>query len=191
VIRAPQRPFSIDFATRDYRLLSLVHRGLVAGAAVLVVMVVVILWSYASYRADIASLDAKLADLAAQEDAVRPLLVEREQVVKELNAMSALTESKKFSWTRFLTDIEKAFPTGVALTVVAYNQKDRSTALDGNATSPEALRNLIVGLEKSAAFVDPFLKHQSVEKGSISFNVAAVYRGAAAAAPAAAEQQGK
>lgn len=186
-----QRPFSIDFAARNYRLVSLVHRGLVGGAAVLVVMVIVILWSYASYRSDIASLEARLAALAAQEEAVRPILAEKERFVKELGAMSALIESKKFSWTRFLTDIEKMFPTGVALTVVAYNQKDRSTALDGHATSPEALRNLIVGLEKSAAFVDPFLKHQSVEKGSISFNVSAVYRGAAAAAPAAAEQQGK
>lgn len=186
-----RRPFSIDFASRNYRLLSLVHRGLIAGSAVLVVMVVVIVWSYASYRSDIASLDARLAALAAQEEAFRPLLAEKEQFVKELGAMSALIESKKFSWTRLLTDIEKMFPTGVALTVVAYNQKDRSTALDGHATSPEALRNLIVGLERSTAFVDPFLKHQSVEKGSISFNVAAVYRGAAAAAPAAVEQQGK
>jgi Tfp pilus assembly protein PilN len=191
VTPAPQRPFSIDFATRNYRLVSLVHRGLVAGAAVLVVGAVIIVWSYASCRADIASLDARLAELAAREEAVLPFLVEKERFMKELGAMSALIESKKFSWTRFLTDIEKMFPTGVALTVVAYNQKDRSTALDGNATSPEALRNLIVGLEQSAAFVAPFLKHQSVNRGSISFNVAAVYRGAAAAAPAASEQQGK
>jgi hypothetical protein len=32
-----------------------------------------------------------------------------------------------------------------------------------------------VGLERSASFKDPFLKHQSLEKGSISFNVVAVY----------------
>jgi len=59
---------------------------------------------------------------------------------------------------------------------VELNPKDFTLTLNGMARSPESLRNLVVAMEKSASFKDPFLKHQSVEKGSISFNVVAVYR---------------
>jgi hypothetical protein len=68
------------------------------------------------------------------------------------------------------------FPAGAALERLQYDPKDRSLVLDGRAQSPEALRNLMVGLEKSPLFKDPLLKHQSVEKGVISFTVGAHYR---------------
>jgi hypothetical protein len=69
----------------------------------------------------------------------------------------------------------------VALTSVEFNDKERTVMLNGKARSPEALQSLVVGLEKSASFKDPFLKHQSLEKGSISFNVIAVYHADASA----------
>jgi hypothetical protein len=47
--------------------------------------------------------------------------------------------------------------------------------LNGMAQSPESLRNLVVSLEQSQAFKNPFLKHQSLEKGNLSFNVTTVY----------------
>jgi Tfp pilus assembly protein PilN len=64
----------------------------------------------------------------------------------------------------------------VALDRMEYNRKDNSLALEGKARSPESLRNLMVGLEKSASFKDPLLKHQSLDKGNISFNVVALYQ---------------
>jgi hypothetical protein len=33
-----------------------------------------------------------------------------------------------------------------------------------------------VAMEKFPSFKDPFLKHQSLEKGNITFNVVTVYR---------------
>ncbi len=101
--------------------------------------------------------------------------MERERLVKDLNAMSGLMDARKFSWTRLLSSIESVVPVGVALQKVQYSPQDHSLAMDGTAQSPESLRNLVVGLEKSSSFTDPFLKHQTLEKGSISFNVVAVY----------------
>jgi hypothetical protein len=75
-----------------------------------------------------------------------------------------------------LTSGEKIFPVGVALAKIDYNHRDRSLALEGAAESPESLRNLMIGLERTPAFAEPYLKHQSVDKGSISFNVVAFYR---------------
>jgi Tfp pilus assembly protein PilN len=112
---------------------------------------------------------------------MRPVLLEREVLVKNLNAMSGLLESRRFSWTRLLTSIEAIVPIGVAMKNVDFDPRDRVLVLEGTAQSPEALRNLIVGLEQSASFKDPFLKHQSLEKGSISFNVVAVYHEGAGA----------
>ena len=67
-------------------------------------------------------------------------------------------------------------PTGVALKHVKFNPKDATLTLNGMARSPESLRNLVVAMEKSSSFNNSFLKHQSLEKGNISFNVVAVYR---------------
>jgi Tfp pilus assembly protein PilN len=134
------------------------------------------------------AVENKLNDAQATDEQTQPLFYEREQLVKDLTAMSGLLESRKFSWTRLLTSIEAVVPTGVALTRVEFNDKERTVMLDGKARSPEALRSLVVGLEKSASFKEPFLKHQSLEKGSISFNVIAVYHADSSAGVAQAKQ---
>jgi Tfp pilus assembly protein PilN len=136
----------------------------------------VIVWSVLSLRADIAAMGKRVKEVGAAEEQVRPLLAERDRIIKDLTAMKGLLESRRFSWTQLLTSIEKIFPVGVALKKIDYNPRDRSLTLDGTAHSPESLRNLMVGLERSDLFRDPYLKHQSLEKGSISFNVVAFYK---------------
>ena len=183
----------INFASKNYRLFARVYSGLTAASVFLAVLALFVLGKTFSYRSGIAVMDVKVKEMAQTEEQVRPVLMEREQLTRDLSAMSALMEARKFSWTRFLTDIESVFPVGVALSRVGFNPRDRSLMFDGTALSPEALRNFMVGLEKSPSFRDPFLKHQSVDKGSISFNVAARYREAqaAAVAPVSAGAQGK
>jgi Tfp pilus assembly protein PilN len=175
---------TINFASRDYRFIARVRTGMIAASLVLCIGMVGMLWTATSLRAAMSSLDGKLKDAEAAVALVRPLLAERGQLVKDLNAMSVLMESRKLSWTRFLTTMETVVPRGVALTHVEFNPNDRTVALNGMAQSPEALRTLIVGLERSTAYKDPFLKHQSLEKGNISFNVVAVYHENAVAAVA-------
>jgi Tfp pilus assembly protein PilN len=167
---------AINFSTRNYRVISRIKAGLATGSIVLCGVLAVMLWSAVSLRTGIAEMDRTLKELEAADEQVKPVLVERDRLVKDLSAMSGLMESRKFSWTRLLTNIEMVVPVGVALKKVEFNAKEHTLMLDGMAQAPESLRNLVVGMEKSAAFKDPLLKHQSLEKGSISFNVVAVYR---------------
>ncbi len=166
---------SINFATRNYRLNALITKGLLIGSVILLLTASAMLWTSFSLRSDNAIMEKKLKDAEAADAEVKPLLEERAKLVKDLSAMSGLLESRGFSWTKFLTNIERVVPTGVAMNHIDFNPKDGTLSLVGVAQSPEALRNLIVGLERSVSFREPFLKYQSLEKGSLSFNVVASY----------------
>jgi Tfp pilus assembly protein PilN len=166
---------SINFATRNYPHVARVVQALAAGSVILAFIAAVMIGKAASLRADISTMQKKLQEAEAVDAQVKPALMERERLVKDLNAMSGLMDARKFSWTQFLSSIESVVPVGVALQKVQYSPQGHSLAIDGTAQSPESLRSLVVGLEKSPSFTDPFLKHQTLEKGSISFNVVAVY----------------
>lgn len=167
---------SINFATINYRLRDRLLAGLVAACVLLAVIAAGMLWRTASLRANAASLSVKIKTMETAEAEYRPLLEERDQIVKDLSAVSGLLESRRMSWTGLLTSVESIFPIGVALDKFAYDRKDHVLILNGAAVSPEALRNLMVGLERSSVFKDPYLKHQSIEKGKITFNVVAVHQ---------------
>lgn len=167
---------TINFASRNYRLIAQVRSGLIAGCILLVAITAGMLWITVSLREDISAMDLKLQKLKAADEQIRPVLLERERLIKDLTAMSGLMEARKISWTRLLTSLEAVVPVGVALKKVDYNPKDSTLTLNGMARSPESLRNLVVAMEKSASLQDPLLKHQSLEKGNISFNVVAVFQ---------------
>lgn len=168
---------TINFAGTNYRLFSRIQTGLTAACVVLVVALALIYWSVSSCRVAIDFTGQRLNEMAAAHEQVKPLLLEREQLAKDLAVMSGLMEARRFSWTKLLTNIEDAVPVGAALFKVDFNPRDRMLVLDGMAQSPEALRNLMVGMERSPAFKDPLLKHQSVDKGSNTFNVVSLYSG--------------
>jgi Tfp pilus assembly protein PilN len=166
----------INFASRNYRLVGRIRIGLICGSIILVVMTAGLLWTTVTLRATIFSVDRTLQELEAADEQVRPLFEERERLVKDLTAMSGLIESKKISWTQLLTSIEAVVPKGVALKRVELSPKDSTLTLSGITRSPKLLHNMVVAMEGAASFKDPFLKHQSLDKGSISFNVVAVYQ---------------
>ncbi len=167
---------SINFASKNYRAALRIARAFTAGSVILACILAGMVWQGVSLRSAADAMQKKVKETEISGEQMRSLLAEREQLVKDLGAMSGLMDARKFSWTKLLTGIEAVVPLGVALKKVDYNPKDRTLSLDGMAQSPEALRNLIVGFEKSVSFTAPFLKHQSLEKGIISFNVVAVYK---------------
>jgi Tfp pilus assembly protein PilN len=166
---------SINFASGNYRLLSRISVALKAGIILLSIVLAGLIGTAVSLRADLSALDATVKRLEAADEQARPLLLERARIAKDLSAMSGLMDTRSFSWTRLLTSLEAVVPVGVALNQLVFNPKDHNLTLEGRAQSPEALRNLIVGLEKTSSFRDPLLKHQSIDKGNISFNVVAIY----------------
>jgi Tfp pilus assembly protein PilN len=166
---------TINFASRNYRVTTRVAQALIAVSVMLAIGAAVLIWKTTVLKADIAVMQQKLKEAEAADEQVKSILIERERLVKDLGAMSGFMDAQRFSWTRLLSSIEAVVPVGVALKKVEFSPQDQALMLEGMAQSPESLRNLVVGLEKSSSFTDPFLKHQLLEKGSISFNVVAVY----------------
>ena len=167
---------TINFASRNYRLVENIRTGMIAGSVILCIVMAGMIWKTVSLRSGVSAMEGKLQDAIRADEQLAPLLREREQIVKDLNSMSGLMDSRRFSWTRLLTSIESVVPRGVALTHVEFIAKEHTMVLDGVAQSPESLRNLIVGLEQSPSFKNPFLKHQSLEKGNLLFNVVTIYQ---------------
>lgn len=166
---------NINFASRNYRAAGSAVRVLFGMVIVFSLVAAVLLWEAALQHRDLSSMQQKLKAAEVEDGQVKFTLLEREKLEQNLNAMSGLVEARKFSWTQFLTKLEEAVPVGVALKKIVFNPIDRTLSIEGMAQSPEALRDLMVGIEKSAAFTSPLLKHQSLDKGILSFNVAAVY----------------
>jgi len=167
---------TINFSGTNFRLLTGLQQGLVVTVALLVIVTGVLLWEANSYRAQSAALTQQAREFTASIEKLRPAMQERQQLLKDLGDMSGLLEARRFSWTQLFTGIEAAFPSGVALTRLEFNAKGRAVALEGTAQSPEALSSLMIGLQKSRSFKGPLLKHQSMDKGNLSFNVAVTYQ---------------
>jgi Tfp pilus assembly protein PilN len=113
-------------------------------------------------------------DLEAAQKKLEPLVQERKQFVEQLTAMTDILAVRRSSWTRLLTRIEEAFPSGAALERLEFHPREHTVILEGKAHSPEALSALMIGLERSRSFTNPLLKHQSMDKGILSFNVTVI-----------------
>lgn len=168
--------FTINFAGTNYRRLGMIAAVLYGASACLAIVLAVLLWTAVADRRAASARAAQTAELAAADEKIRPILQERERLTADLTTMSALTAARSFSWTRFFSRIEAAVPLGVALNKLDYRPGDRSTVFEGTALSPEALSKLVIGLGSSPGFSNPLLKHQSMDKGSITFHVVATYQ---------------
>lgn len=166
---------SINFSTRDYRLHERIFTTLLIVSAALIVLLGLQIRAVMGAYGEADAITAKVTELSERDAAIQPLILEREQVLKDISAMSGLMEMRRFSWTGLFSDIEAVFPEGVALDRIAFNPKDESLLFDGRAQTFEALRSLVAGLEKSVKFRNPLLRHQSVDKGAISFTVGMEY----------------
>jgi len=167
---------TINFAGTNFRLLMRLQQGLIVTVVLLGIMTGVLLWKANSYRMQSAVLTQQVREYTASTEKLRPAMQERQQLVKDLGDMSGLLEARRFSWTQLLTAIEASFPSGVALTRLEFNARELAVALEGTAQSPESLSSLMIGLQKSRSFKSPLLKHQSMDKGNLSFNVAVTYQ---------------
>ncbi len=175
---------TINFASVNYGLIDRLQRAGVVALVVLGLVTGALLWTANSYRLKNAAAKQQVRDLVASTGKLRPAMEERQQLLKNLSAMSGLLEARRHSWTQFLTGIEAAFPSGIALSRVEFDPREQIVILEGSAQSPEALSNLMIGLQRSRSFKNPLLKHQSMDKGNLSFNVAVIYQEHLAAGPA-------
>lgn len=88
---------------------------------------------------------------------------------EEVAFANSLIFRKSFSWTSLLGRIEKAVPKGIGITRIspalkggAEMREEVDISLYGDATSVEAMTNLIMDLENSPWFGDVFLLQQTL-----------------------------
>ncbi len=166
---------TINFASVKHLHIDRIRTALFAAAAVLLLTTAIIIAQARTVHREANASERELAALKTAQEKLRPAIEERQRIVKNLESMSALLTARKFSWVHLLSELERAFPTGVALSSISIDPKDGSVSLDGSAQSPEALSRLMIGLQGSRSFRNPKLKRQSLEKGNLEFHVDVVH----------------
>jgi len=175
-MRRRDQAVSLNFAGTDHRLVARVRLAFVTVIILLAAAGGGLFWQARAAGARTADVERQILQLSASEEKLRPALEDRQQIVRNLGAMTALIEARRFNWTRLLTGVEEAFPEGAALSRIEFSARDRTVSLEGIAQSPEALSALMIGLGRSSSFKSPLLKRQSMDKGILSFNVTVAYQ---------------
>ena len=95
----------------------------------------------------------------------------------EVELANQLLEKRIFSWTKFLTELEQAVPSRLALSSVRLDQAGTTVRLTGTAMSLEDITAFTVGLQNHATFRDPVLaQHRVGVNGLVEFDITVQYR---------------
>ncbi|MBS0156471.1 MAG: PilN domain-containing protein [Nitrospira sp.] len=95
----------------------------------------------------------------------------------EVDLANQLLEKRTFSWTTFLTELERTIPPRLVLTSVRLDQSSKTVQLTGTAVSLEDIMAFTVGLHNHATFKDPVLaQHRVGSNGLVEFDVSVRYR---------------
>ncbi len=95
----------------------------------------------------------------------------------EVELANQLLEKKNFSWTQFLSELERAIPPHVVLSSVRLDQAGTTVRLLGTAASLEDVTALTTGLQDHATLKNPILaQHRVGSNGAVEFDVTLQYR---------------
>ena len=95
----------------------------------------------------------------------------------EIELANQLLQKRTFSWTKFLTELEQAVPSRLALNSVRLDQAGTMVRVTGTAMTLEDITAFTVGLQDHAMFKDPILaQHRAGPSGLVEFDVTVQYR---------------
>lgn len=162
----------------------------VAATAANLLLFVVRGGEYRQYRAERAAQQERMAQLAQELKDQARVLEGREvsDYVAGARFAQALLEEKRFSWNRFLEDLEDAKPFGVMYSDIAPRGTSDGTLevrLRGAANSREEVLALEQNLLESPAFRSPQLDSEEKDQGGTltRFSITVRYAGPSAGAP--------
>jgi Tfp pilus assembly protein PilN len=172
---------------RRYRAAVAPLRLLLMGTCVLLASA--ILWSLAQAMAtyqECRTIEAEL-DRVRQQDLSLIAEARREggdvsehalrQLSFEVELANQLLDKRKFSWTKFLTELEQTVPPRLALSSVRLDHAGTAVKLTGTAMSLEDITAFTLGLQNHATFKDPVLaQHRAASNGLVEFDVTVQYR---------------
>lgn len=80
----------------------------------------------------------------------------------EVRFVNQLAEKRGFLWTRLLSDLEEALPSGISVHKIHRDVKFSTVTIDGHATSMSTLQTLMTMLQARQAFHQPVLHHHQL-----------------------------
>jgi Tfp pilus assembly protein PilN len=96
----------------------------------------------------------------------------------EVTFINRLVEQREFSWTSFLSELEKAVPARVGISSIRLDPTSAVIRLSGSAVTFEDATSFLTALQDHPHFHDPVLiQHQDREDGLVEFQVQIQYRG--------------
>lgn len=96
---------------------------------------------------------------------------------KEIEFANQLIEKRSFSWTRFLTELERAIPQRIAVNSIRLDPANATIMLTGSARALEDVTTLTVTFQDHPQFKEPVLgQHRIMASGLVEFDLSLRYR---------------
>jgi Tfp pilus assembly protein PilN len=158
-------------------------------AALSVVLIVALLWEAAHIVLvtwEAREIQAALARVQAQDkqvvDEARAKGVDLSdqmmlQLPNEVALANQIIEKRSFSWTRFLSELEQAIPSHVAISSIRLDPGSLVIHLTGTAVGLEDVTTFTVALQDHPTFKNPVLgQHRDAGNGMVEFDLTLHYR---------------
>ena len=153
------------------------------------VIAVAMLWDISRAWLAWHEVESKEAALRQVQDRDRELLKEAQQegidlseaalvvLPKEVEFANQLIEKRNFSWTKFLTELERAIPPRIAVNSIRLDPANATIMLTGSAKALEDVTSLTVTFQDHPQFREPVLgQHRDMGNGLVEFDLSIKYR---------------
>jgi Tfp pilus assembly protein PilN len=178
--------FAINLSSR--------YRWYLAPARLVIILLagiigVAILWDISRVWLAWQEVESMESALAQVVDRDRELLKEAQQegidlsdaalhlLPKEIEFANQLIEKRGFSWTKFLTELERAIPQRIALNSIRLDPGNSTIMLTGSAKALEDVTTLTVTFQDHPQFREPVLgQHRDMNNGLVEFDLSIKYR---------------
>lgn len=180
--------FRTNFASSQYTRIRLIAVGLYGASALGLLLAVAMGWWASENWREKAMLEENVTRVQQQVSRLREDLrgvgfspdneAAVDALVKQVAAFNQILETKAFSWTALLNDLEAAVPKNVSVSSIRPDLKTKTVTLDGVALGLQDVTALMTSLQERGRFADVFLQQQrSTEDNRTEFSIQCTYRG--------------
>lgn len=188
-VRSPRRPgpqFEINLSSRYRPEVTSYRTWLISGCVGLLLSITWSLWQGVVVYEESQIIEGELERVRQLDEVVKAEATNEgidlsegslKRLSSEVNLANQLLEKRTFSWTTFLTELERTIPPRLVLTSVRLDQSSKTVQLTGTAVSLEDITAFTVGLHNHATFKNPVLaQHRVGSNGLVEFDVSVRYR---------------
>lgn len=182
----PPLLFRINLSSYSHPAVSPIRWGLIGAACLLTGFIAWDLLDGYHLYGEIADLRASVVRLqeqdrqlsaAARREGIDLTDAAVQRLPAEVAFINRLVEQREFSWTSFLSELEKAVPPRVGISSIRLDPASAVIRLSGSAVTFEDATRFLTTLQDHPHFRDPVLiQHQNREDGLVEFHVQIFYR---------------